>query len=433
MYVIVPYIWFGTERPRIVKIIFCRECKTSNSGQAQVRRKDSYNDSDTLKFFFGWALEDYKEDLDGWEIWNVMNRTVIITGSVVMFSENRFSLHFIIMSWSLLLHVRWYPYADKETNILAILFCLCDLLGALAAFYTVIQPIFIFSTLMTLIIVGVLATRAVCEQAKKSKTRLKNQSTKDLFSSYTSLEKKLLFPVLVVVWISVRLFHLIHCSRTKGVNQGNGMTTTKVVDSKSGNNLEEKISQGILDDDILSWGRGSINIDGNNKTKITPMLQQGVAMGTLMPQGAVIKERVEERLPDVFYVGDVVWFQRSKKPQRAEIIEVVPVDLTMGVTSAASIQGYMISFLSSKKASKIKFTLPEYIRLEEVEEVNNMHEKRRLAAATVVPRVQEQTTTVAVEEEKSTVISEMKIVPSEAASPVPRRKPKLVISDSDSD
>ena len=68
-----------------------------------------------------------------------------------------------------------------------------------------------------------------------------------------------------------------------------------------------------------------------------------------------------------------------------------------------------------------------------MEEVNNMHEKRRLAAATVVPRVQEQTTTVAVEEEKSTVISETKIVPSEAASPVPRRKPKLVISDSDSD
>ena len=213
------------------------------------------------------------------------------------------------------------------------------------------------------------------------------------------------------------------------------MTTTKVVDSKSGNNLEEKVSQrNNVDDDILSWGRGSTNIDGNNKTKITPMLQQGVGMGgTLMPQGAVIKERVEERLPGVFYVGDVVWFQRSKKPQRAEIIEVVPVDLAVGVTNAASIQGYMISFLSSKKASKIKFTLPEYIRLEEVEEVNNMQEKKRLAAATVVPRVQEQTTTVAVEEETSTVISETKIVPSEAASPVPRCKPKLVISDSDSD
>ena len=180
------------------------------------------------------------------------------------------------------------------------------------------------------------------------------------------------------------------------------------MDSKNGN-MEEKVSQrNNVDDDILSWGRGSTNIDGNNKTKITPMLQQGVGMGTLMPQGAVIKERVKERLPDVFYVGDVVWFQRSEKPQRAEIIEVVPVDLAVGMKNATSIQGYMISFLSSKKASKIKFTLPEYIRLEEVEEA-------------------------AVEEEKSTVISETKIVPSKAAPRVPRRKPKLEISDSDSD
>ena len=72
----------------------------------------------------------------------------------------------------------------------------------------------------------------------------------------------------------------------------------------------------------------------------------------------------------VFYVGDVVWFQRSKKPQRAEITEVVPVDLAVGVTNAASIQGYMISFLSSKEAPKIKFTLPEYIWLEEIDDVS---------------------------------------------------------------
>ena len=173
------------------------------------------------------------------------------------------------MSWSLLLHARWRPYADTETNILAILFCSCDLLGALASFKVgistqacascrftfqqAIQTVFIFSTLMTLIIVGVLATRAVREQAKKSKTGLKNQSTKDLFSSYTSLEKKLLFPVLFVVWISVRFFHLIHCSRTKGVNQENG-------------NMEEKISQGNVDDDISSWGR-----EKRNNTKITPL------------------------------------------------------------------------------------------------------------------------------------------------------------------
>merc|ERR1711865_1299348 len=175
-----------------------------------------------------------------------------------------------------------------------------------------------------------------------------------------------------------------------------------------------------------------------------------------------VEERVEERLMGVFYVGDVVWFQRSKKPQRAEIIEVVPVDPVVGVTSAASIQGYMIQFLSLTKASKIKFTLPEYIRLEDVEEeikeVKKMVEKMVEKVEKVekvednfnltpiaqqdeakkednakAAAVQVQTTaTAAVVEEKSTAVSETKIVPMEAAPPVvPRRKSRLVISDSD--
>ena len=79
---------------------------------------------------------------------------------------------------------------------------------------------------------------------------------------------------------------------------------------------------------------------------------------------------VEERLPGVFYVGDVVWFQRSKKPQRAKIIEVVPDDPEVGVTSKASIQGYTIQFLSLTKVSKTKFTYPEW--LEEVEDNFNL-------------------------------------------------------------
>jgi len=101
MYVIVPYSWFiGARCCTTVDIICCRRdlanlCRYMKEDQAQVRpiqvtslppgpqsrhttsqldsRNDSNNfnsrnDSDNFKFFFGWALEDYKEDLDGWEI-----------------------------------------------------------------------------------------------------------------------------------------------------------------------------------------------------------------------------------------------------------------------------------------------------------------------------------------------------------------------------
>ena len=72
-----------------------------------------------------------KEDIEGFELWNVTSRTFIIAGSTIMYPLNRFITHIIVMIWSLLLHARFQPYKDKESNRCAILFCICDILDAL--------------------------------------------------------------------------------------------------------------------------------------------------------------------------------------------------------------------------------------------------------------------------------------------------------------
>jgi len=141
---------------------------------------------------------------------------------------------------------------------------------------------------------------------------------------------------------------------------------------------------------------------------------------------AVVKVRVEERVPDMFYLGDVVWFQRSKKPKRAEIVEVVPIDPILGVTNAGSVQGYMISFLSLKKASKIKFTLPEYISLEEVEVMKEVKKVMEVKDNfNLTPSIQQD------DANDPSVVSEEKNTASRMDSRV--KKSKLVIPDSDSD
>jgi hypothetical protein len=243
MYIVVPYSWLCFKRRGVITKLFCACCCYGES-----ENQTFTADSNKFTFVFGWATEDYKKELDGWELWNVLSRTLIITGSTIMYPVNRFLTHITIMSWSLLLHARWRPYFDKETNISVILFCLCDLLGAITAFQstpqwpiasegsdvsTVLQIAFIIATLMTILMIVVFNTRAILHYAKNSETGLLSSSTNNLFSSYTSLEKKCLFPVLSIVWIFVKVFQIIHSKSNK-----NGTTTKVVANSKSSSGVE---------------------------------------------------------------------------------------------------------------------------------------------------------------------------------------------------
>lgn len=170
---------------------------------------------------FESILETYKKKIDGWELWSILSRTLIIAGSTIMYADMRFTTHFCVMLWSLLLHIRFLPYRNRDSNICAVLFCICDLLGAFAAYQSsekntsisilgnsspMLQITFIVTILATLVIIGRYAFRAVRKQATVNRTALKYKDTTKMFASYTSLEKKLLFPILGVVWISVKLY-----------------------------------------------------------------------------------------------------------------------------------------------------------------------------------------------------------------------------------
>jgi len=198
----------------------CRSCK-----QPEKEKEDS----ETFTSAFGWALESYKKEIEGFEIWGVISRTLIIAGSTIMYPETRFRTHMVVMVWSLFLHARFRPYTDQESNVCAILFCVCDILGTITAFQTyenspsaVLQIIFIVVTFMTMVIVGIATTRGIRTQAAVSRSGLLGRSTSDMFASYTPLEKKLLFPVLALVWLVVKCLQTI--DRKKGNTSSNNET-----------------------------------------------------------------------------------------------------------------------------------------------------------------------------------------------------------------
>ena len=214
-YVVVPYCWFFQQAR-----VFRSCCVRSAADKTSILQSQS---GATLTTAFGWALESYKQEIKGFEIWNVISRTVIIAGSTIMYPENRFVVHILFMSLSLWLHIQFRPYIDQESNVCAILFCICDILGAITAVEASddlifnfdfpsagLQMVFISVTFITIVVVGVGAMRGIRAQTTESQTKLLSKTTNDLFASYTPLEKKLLFPVLAIVWLLVKFLQKIN-------------------------------------------------------------------------------------------------------------------------------------------------------------------------------------------------------------------------------
>ena len=186
----------------------CRGCSCCRK-----ESEEQHGDPERFLSIFGWALEGYKTEIEGFELWNLICRTVIIGGSTVMYSENRFTTHIIVMVWSFILHLRYRPYKDNNSNIAAILFCICDILGAVTAYQAykeqasvALQMIFIIITLITLIVIGIFLVDAIGSQAVSLRDGLAENNTHSIFSGYTKLEKILLFPILGIVWILVKVY-----------------------------------------------------------------------------------------------------------------------------------------------------------------------------------------------------------------------------------
>jgi hypothetical protein len=279
-YVFLPYLWLI----RMRSPIFCCCCwirKDSPCDDFFYGRKDS----NSFSSVFGWALKNYKEEFQGWELWNVMNRTCIIIGSTVMYAENRFYTHITVMIWSLLLHCRYRPYKNRDSNIAAILFCVCDILGAVSAFLSWLrvdnpefipevsaglQIVFVIVTFITLLIIVRFIVRAVRKQSISVQAGLKNKDTNGMFASYTPMEKKLLFPILGFVWIVVKLYQ--KCYGKKYASKGG----TKVVpkEEKKEDNEDE-----MEENDKIA--------EGNEEKTSTPPLLEDVAAVSL-PEEEVV-------------------------------------------------------------------------------------------------------------------------------------------------
>ena len=211
-------------------------------GHRCFKQKEIKEDSTTFLTAFKWALQNYKQEIEGFELWNIISKTVIIVGSTIMYKDNRFATHITVMSWSLLLHIRFRPFKDRDSNICAILFCSCDILGAMSARYTSagLQIMFIICTLITIFITGRFMYIAITKQTASLRSELSSQqNTNDIFAMYTPLEKKLLCPVLAVVWVCVKLFSK-YCG-----SDNSEMHKTKVVPETK--NMEQETDEAKTD------------------------------------------------------------------------------------------------------------------------------------------------------------------------------------------
>ena len=170
------------------------------------------------------------------------------------------------MTISLAGHIKFVPYCDIESNIAALLFCSIDILGALTAKQAglaqaspdfapswVLQAFFVLALLLALVFIVVSAFNAIHERNEAVGAVGIDNDEADMFAEFSSLEKKLLFPVLVIVWLLHKISHKIYnlfCSKRK--NKENS-SKTKIVPQDEEKNTED--GGKMQDDDIRSWGR----------------------------------------------------------------------------------------------------------------------------------------------------------------------------------
>jgi Flp pilus assembly protein protease CpaA len=81
----------------------------------------------------------------------------------------------------------------------------------------IIDIFLLCSIFITIFVVGIFIIRAIRKQAVATRTGLKGQETNDLFTSFTKLEKILLFPILTLVWIFVKTYYKLFIRKSSEV------------------------------------------------------------------------------------------------------------------------------------------------------------------------------------------------------------------------
>jgi len=149
--------------------------------------------------------------------------------SVIMFPENRFDTHMTVMSMSLFVVVAFTYYSkgtdntltgaymDSDTNMIMVVFCIVEILGAVSAWESSgafekqggtpspgIQVVFILSLLTVLLLIVVLAVKATYERIQTARQATKT-SIKSMWKAYTKCEMIFLFPILLIVSFALLL------------------------------------------------------------------------------------------------------------------------------------------------------------------------------------------------------------------------------------
>ena len=167
---------------------------------------------------------DFKDDRSYWEGINILVKLVMIVGTVLMYKDNRFIAHTAATGLGFILLVWGRPYEDNAGNFVAILLGMIEITGVVSGKTKnyLIQLVFACSLVFGLVVALAVALKAGVQRLQTVQTALNHSgSTSGSFQvyyhSYGKLERKLMLPVLVAVWLGSKVVSVVFCIKSDGV------------------------------------------------------------------------------------------------------------------------------------------------------------------------------------------------------------------------
>ena len=149
--------------------------------------------------------------------------------STIFYPTNRWYTHITIMSVSLFITGASRPYVDNESNMVSVLFCVIDILGAISAWQSSnaflqegneptpgFQTVFVLALMFALLVVVVLAFKAMGERIRiLHDTMTHGTNNRSIWRVYTKCEVIFLFPILVIVFVVSFITKVLCCTYQK--------------------------------------------------------------------------------------------------------------------------------------------------------------------------------------------------------------------------
>ena len=204
-------------------------------------KSDSWWDRPANKARWRWAREDYAFESTwvvrrrlalNWEAVVVLTKLFMVGGSVLMYPYNRFITHVITLSVVLLLQLCVRPYGDTFSNVSAIAFTVCDVVGIVSASSQNAADQVAFIVILLLVLVLVLLPLLFTCRARlgdagggaAAVASSRGLASSSMFAEFTDTwEKVLVAPYLLIATVLSRVAVLVLCiSPRDGSNGGSG-------------------------------------------------------------------------------------------------------------------------------------------------------------------------------------------------------------------